>query len=127
MQSRHAPVCFRLARFGPDICGFETSVVHLVLNWKGKNLRRSPEISLGYDDRDSFTHIFTFHLKPDNTYSVFIDMKEKSSGELHAFWPFPNKTIDDPTDRKPEDWVETRRIVDPETWRFIMCFGRKHA
>ncbi|CAE7222502.1 crt, partial [Symbiodinium necroappetens] len=100
--------------FGPDICGFETSVVHLVLNWKGKNLRRSPEISLGYDDRDSFTHIFTFHLKPDNTYSVFIDMKEKSSGELHAFWPFPNKTIDDPTDRKPEDWVETRRIVDPD-------------
>ncbi|CAE7328064.1 crt [Symbiodinium sp. CCMP2456] len=100
--------------FGPDICGFETSVVHLVFNWKGKNLRRSPEISLGYDDRDSFTHIFTFHLKPDNTYSVFIDMKEKSSGELHAFWPFPNKTIDDPTDRKPEDWVETRRIVDPD-------------
>ena len=102
------------SRFGPDICGFETSVVHLIFNWKGRTLHRSPQIPLEYDDRDSFTHIFTLLLKPDNTYTVYIDMKEKSSGDLHEFWPFPSKTVDDPTDRKPDDWVESRRMADPE-------------
>ena len=91
-------------------------MVHLIFNWKGTNLHRNPEIPLQYDERDSFTRIFTLLLKPDNTYKVYINMKEKSSGDLHDFWSFPNKTIDDPTDQKPEDWVETRRIADPVSW-----------
>lgn len=100
--------------FGPDICGYDVSVIHLVFNWKGRNLHRTPEIPLEFEERDSKSHIYTLLLKPDNTYKVYIDLREKSSGSLHEFWDFPKITIDDPTDRKPEGWIEKRRIIDPE-------------
>ena len=100
--------------FGPDICGYDVSVIHLIFNWKGRLLHRNPEISLDFDERDSKSHIYTLLLSPDNTYKIYIDLREKSSGKLHDFWDFPKMTIDDPTDRKPKDWIEHRRIVDPE-------------
>ena len=108
--------------FGPDICGYDVSVIQLVFNYKGRNLHRNPEIMLDFDERDSKSHIYTLLLKPDNTYKVYVDLKEKSSGSLHEFWDYPNITIDDPTDQKPEGWVEKRRIIDPKvkkpvTWQ----------
>lgn len=100
--------------FGPDICGYDVSVIQLVFNWKGQNLHRNPEIALEFDDRDSKSHVYSLLLKTDNTYKVYMDLQEKSSGSLHEFWDFPNITIDDPTDQKPPNWIEKRRIVDPE-------------
>ena len=100
--------------FGPDICGYDVSVIHLIFNWKGRLLHRNPEISLDFDERDSKSHIYTLLLSPNNTYKIYIDLREKSSGKLHDFWDFPKMTMDDPTDRKPKDWIEHRRIVDPE-------------
>merc|ERR1712146_592407 len=56
----------------------------------------------------------TLHVKPDNTYAVYFDMEEKASGSLHDDWAFPKKQIDDPSDKKPSDWVDIKEIPDPE-------------
>lgn len=102
-------------RFGPDICGDEVSLIQLVFNWKGRNLHRSPEIGMDFEDRDARSHTYTLVLKPDNSYKVYVDLKEKSSGSLHDFWDYPKITMDDPSDEKPSDWVEQRRMVDPDS------------
>jgi calreticulin len=99
--------------FGPDICGYDIARIHTIFTWKDKNLLRNEDIKLDYDDKNAFTHIYTLVVKPDNTYKVFLDLKEKSSGSLHEFWDFPNKTSDDPADKKPADWVDVKKIDDP--------------
>lgn len=99
--------------FGPDICGYDVARIHLIFNWKGKNLLRSPDIALEYDDKNEYSHLYTLVMKPDNTYKVYFDLKEKASGNLHDNWDFPNRTHDDPKDAKPADWVETKKIDDP--------------
>merc|ERR1739847_76968 len=38
----------------------------------------------------------------------------KSTGSLHDDWKFPAKTLDDPSDSKPSDWVDEAMIDDPE-------------
>lgn len=99
--------------FGPDICGYDVARIHMILTWQGKNLLRKPDIGLDYDDKNEYTHLYTMVLKPDNTYAVYFDLKEKASGSLHDHWDFPNKTRDDPEDKKPADWVDVKRIDDP--------------
>lgn len=99
--------------FGPDICGYDISRIHLIFNHKGENLLRNEDIKLEYGDKDAHTHLYTLVVKPDNTYKVYLDLKEKSSGSLHDHWNFPNKTSDDPADKKPADWVEVKKINDP--------------
>merc|ERR1711920_358527 len=86
---------------------------HTIFTWGEKNLLRNPDIKLEYDDKNEYTHIYTLHVKPDNTYKVYFGLKEKSSGSLHEFWDFPNKTADDATDKKPADWVDVKKIDDP--------------
>merc|ERR1711948_50589 len=66
-----------------------------------------------YDDKNEHSHLYTLVVKPDNTYQVYLDLKQKSSGSLHEHWDFPNKTHDDPADKKPQDWVDEKRIDDP--------------
>jgi len=99
--------------FGPDLCGYDISRIHLIFNFKGENLLRNQDIKMEYDDKNDYTHIYTLVVKPDNTYKVYFDLKEKSSGSLHEHWNFPNKTSDDPTDKKPADWVDVKKIDDP--------------
>lgn len=101
--------------FGPDICGYSTSKVHAIFNYNGKNLDKKDEIKLSYSDKDSFTHFYTLIVRPDNTYEVLIDGKERASGKLEDDWDFlPPKEIDDPEDKKPADWVDEAEIDDPE-------------
>merc|ERR1719316_392199 len=100
--------------FGPDICGYDISRIHAILTFKGENLLRNDDIKLEYDEKNAFTHLYTLVVKPDNTYKVYFDLKEKVSGSLHDHWNFPNKTSDDPTDKKPADWVDESKIRDPE-------------
>merc|ERR1712146_380777 len=52
-------------------------------------------------------------VKPDNTYVVQIDGKEKASGSLEEDWKFLEpKQIKDPEKSKPSDWVDEKRIPD---------------
>jgi len=98
--------------FGPDICGTSTKRVHVIFNYKGKNLLTKKTIPC---ETDQLTHVYTLVVKPDNTYEVLIDNEKKESGNLADDWDFllPKK-IKDPDVSKPTDWVDEAKIDDPE-------------
>jgi len=53
-------------------------------------------------------------LHPDQTYEVRIDGEKKESGSLTDDWDFlAPKTIKDPSQSKPADWVDAAEIDDP--------------
>jgi hypothetical protein len=63
------------------------------------------------------------HRSPDNTFEVFVNGESSSKGSLlEDFEPpvNPSKEIDDPEDKKPEDWVEQAKIADPSAKK--VCF-----
>ncbi|MEW5304304.1 MAG: hypothetical protein WDW38_011056 [Sanguina aurantia] len=98
--------------FGPDICGFSSKKVHVILTHDGKNHLIKKDIKA---ETDQLTHVYTLVLKPDNTYQVLIDLKEVASGSLFEDWDIlAPKTIKDPKASKPEEWDETEMIADPE-------------
>lgn len=54
---------------------------------------------------------------PNNTYDVLFNGESYNLGNfLEDFTPAvnPEAEIDDPEDSKPEDWVDTKRIADPD-------------
>lgn len=107
--------------FGPDKCG-STNKVHFI--WKFKNPvtgefvehhLKNPPTPVGTSDKKS--HVYTLTVRRDNTFEIFIDRESKSKGSLLTdFDPplVPAKDIDDPTDSKPENWVDEAKIADPE-------------
>jgi len=98
--------------FGPDICGPGTKKVHVIFQYKGKNLLVKKEIRCK-DDVD--THIYTLIVNPDNTYEVLIDNVSAQKGGLESDWDFlPVKEIKDPSKKKPSDWDEREKIPDPD-------------
>ena len=107
MHSHHAP---RI----PSPRSYDVSHIHLIFNHKGKNLLKTEKIPLEYSDKNEYTHLYTAHIKPDGTYEVFFDLESKAKGNLIDDWDFPKKTIDDPKDSKPSDWVDETEIDDPE-------------
>jgi len=98
--------------FGPDICGYSTKKVHVIFNYKGKNLLTKKSISCKDDE---MSHVYTLVVKPDNSYEVYIDLEKKESGTLEDDWDFlPPKKIKDPAASKPADWDDKEKIDDPE-------------
>ncbi|XP_023408104.2 calreticulin isoform X3 [Loxodonta africana] len=96
---------------GPDICGPGTKKVHVIFNYKGKNVLINKDIRCKDDE---FTHLYTLIVRPDNTYEVKIDNSQVESGSLEDDWDFlPPKKIKDPSAAKPEDWDERAKIDDP--------------
>jgi len=97
--------------FGPDICG-STRRVHFILNNGGTNHLINKNIPC---ETDTFTHVYTAILHPDNTYSVLVDGAEREKGSLEEDWSILKpKKIDDPSVSKPSDWQDQKYIVDPE-------------
>jgi calreticulin len=99
--------------FGPDLCGYDVSRVHLIFNHDGENLLKDDEIKLDYSDKDEYTHLYTLILKPDGEYIVNLDGKEKAAGKVVDGWGFPKEQIKDPASSKPTDWVDVKKIPDP--------------
>ncbi len=99
--------------FGPDRCGYDVSRIHAIFNHEGKNLLKKDDIKLEYNDKDALTHLYTLIVHPDNTYEVLFDQTSKSKGSMIDGWAFEPKQIDDPTDKKPKDWVDEAKIPDP--------------
>jgi calreticulin len=98
--------------FGPDICGPGTKKVHVIFNYKGKNLLTKKDIRCKDDE---YTHVYTLIVTPDNKYEVKIDNEKVESGELEADWDFlAPKMIKDPDAKKPSDWDDKEYIDDPE-------------
>ena len=65
--------------FGPDMCSYEVSRIHLIFNKGGENLLKKDEIKLEYDDKNEYTHLYTLHLKPDNSAEVRRSKQTKAS------------------------------------------------
>lgn len=98
--------------FGPDICGPATKKVHVIFNYKGKNLLINKDIRCKDDE---LTHLYRLHVKPDNTYQVLIDGEVVEKGDLEVDWEFlPPKKIKDPEAKKPADWEDNEKIDDPD-------------
>ncbi|XP_023922708.2 calreticulin isoform X1 [Quercus suber] len=98
--------------FGPDICGYSTKKVHAILNYNETNHLIKKDVPC---ETDQLTHVYTFILKPDATYTILIDNVEKQSGSLYSDWDLlPAKKIKDPEAKKPEDWDDKEYIPDPE-------------
>lgn len=101
--------------FGPDMCGYDVSRVHAIFtNAEGKNLLKSDEVKLEYADKNEFTHLYTLHVKSDGTYEILFDNQVKSSGKIVDHWDFEKPEVDDPSDKKPSDWVDEEMMDDPE-------------
>lgn len=60
--------------------------------------------------------MYTLAVRPDNSFEIFIDLVSVGKGNLlEDMEPpvNPPKTIPDPEDKKPEDWVDQEKIDDP--------------
>jgi len=100
--------------FGPDICGPSNKKTHAIFNYppKGDNLLIKEELRT---ESDQLSHLYTLHVKQDNTFEVFIDNDSIRTGSLDEAWDFlVPKQIKDPTVSKPADWVDEKKIPDPE-------------
>ncbi|KAG6536130.1 hypothetical protein ZIOFF_001174 [Zingiber officinale] len=97
--------------FGPDICGYSTKKVHAIFTRDGKNHLIKKEVAC---ETDQLTHVYTFIIRPDATYSILIDNNEKQTGSLYSDWDIlPPKQIKDP-DAKKANWDDKEYIPDPE-------------
>ena len=105
--------------FGPDKCG-DTNKVHFIFRhknpvsgaWEEKHLKSPPK-----PKTDGKPHTYTLVVRPSNAFEILIDGASEASGSLlEDFEPAvnPPKEIDDPDDKKPEDWVDLAKIDDPE-------------
>ncbi|CBI36944.3 hypothetical protein VitviT2T_009602 [Vitis vinifera] len=98
--------------FGPDICGYSTKKVHAIFSYQGSNHLIKKDVPC---ETDQLTHVYTFVLRPDATYSILIDNVEKQSGSLYSDWDIlPPKQIKDAKAKKPEAWDDKEYIPDPE-------------
>lgn len=98
--------------FGPDICGYDTKKTHVIINYKNDNKLVKKDIKC---ETDQLSHLYTLAIFPNNTYEVYIDLKRVENGSLYEDWDFlPAKTIKDPNDKKPADWVDDPKMPDPE-------------
>eukprot|EP00567_Pseudictyota_dubia_P007534 CAMPEP_0197443160 /NCGR_PEP_ID=MMETSP1175-20131217/8983_1 /TAXON_ID=1003142 /ORGANISM="Triceratium dubium, Strain CCMP147" /LENGTH=401 /DNA_ID=CAMNT_0042973757 /DNA_START=56 /DNA_END=1261 /DNA_ORIENTATION=+ len=100
--------------FGPDKCGSSNKKTHVILHSdkKDDNLLIKKEVS---GEFDTLSHLYTLVVRPDNTFEVFVDNKSVRSGKLEDEFDFlPPKTIKDPDQSKPSDWVDEAEIDDPE-------------
>lgn len=67
--------------------------------------------------KDGKPHLYTLMVHPDNTFDVSVDYKVVNKGTLlDDFSPpvNPPSEIDDPDDRKSDDWDEREKIADPD-------------
>ncbi|VEL26674.1 unnamed protein product, partial [Protopolystoma xenopodis] len=116
--------------FGPDKCGLEHKI-HFIFRHKNPQSgkyeeKHAKKVSQDLDKyfSDKKSHLYTLVVRSDNTFEVYIDQSLVNSGSLLTdFTPAvnPEKEINDPSDRKPDDWDERSKIVDenaikPDEW-----------
>jgi calreticulin len=110
--------------FGPDVCG-TTRKTHVIFNYppKDENLLVKDEVRC---ETDQLSHLYTLHVKSDNTYEVFIDGKSIRTGKLEEDWDFlPPRKIRDPAKSKPADWVSRTDKITKRCSDVSRCAGRR--
>ncbi|XP_050532586.1 calnexin-like [Daktulosphaira vitifoliae] len=117
--------------FGPDKCG-PTSKVHFIIrhkNPKNNTITEKHCLKLKTEETiftDHQPHLFTLVIKPDNSYSFYLNQELQYEGDLLSDEDFdpsinPPKEIVDVNDVKPKDWDERAKIPDesavkPDDW-----------
>ncbi|PQQ17007.1 calreticulin-3 [Prunus yedoensis var. nudiflora] len=97
--------------FGPDLCGTQTKKLHVILSYQGQNYPLKKDLEC---ETDKLTHFYTFILRPDATYSVLVDNRERDSGSMYTDWELlPPRKIKDVNAKKPADWDDREFIIDP--------------
>ncbi|KAI4996408.1 hypothetical protein ZWY2020_051193, partial [Hordeum vulgare] len=115
--------------FGPDICGTQTKKLHLILSYQGQNYPIKKDLQC---ETDRLTHVYTFILRPNASYSLLVDNREREFGSMYTDWDIlpprkikdvgAKKYIEDPDAVKPEGYDSIpREIPDPkdkkpDTW-----------
>ncbi|KAG9065366.1 hypothetical protein KI688_002691 [Linnemannia hyalina] len=97
--------------FGPDVCGPDNRV-HIILNYKGKNLLSKKQYPV---PKDSKTHFYRLTVHPDQKFSLIIDGEvSEDHVEIEKNWDiYAPRTIPNPAETKPADWVDAKQIEDP--------------
>jgi len=98
---------------GPISAATAQKKVHVIFHYPPKkdNLLIKKEITA---ETDQLTHVYTLIVRPDQTYEVRVDGEKKQSGSLVEDWDFLlPKTIKDPSQSKPSDWVDEATTDDP--------------
>ncbi|ONK57853.1 uncharacterized protein A4U43_C09F4880 [Asparagus officinalis] len=99
--------------FGPDLCGTQTKKLHAIVSYQGQNYPIKKELQC---ENDKLTHFYTFILRPDASYSVLVDNRERESGSMYTDWDIlPPRKIKDVDAKKPKDWDEREYIDDPDS------------
>ncbi|KAJ9139115.1 Calreticulin family protein [Pleurostoma richardsiae] len=105
--------------FGPDKCG-HTNKVHFIFNHKNPKTGEYEEKHLTAPPTARIvktTELYTLIVHPNNTFVIQQNGDQVKTGSLlEDFSPAvnPEKEIDDPKDKKPDDWVDEARIADPD-------------
>lgn len=107
--------------FGPDKCG-STNKVHFIIRRKNPNTGEYEEKHLKNPAParlSKVSNLYTLIIKENQDFDVRINGKSVRSGNLHeegAMFPSvnPPAEIEDVDDEKPEDWVDSVTIPDPE-------------
>jgi len=98
--------------FGPDVCGSQKNI-HLIFNHNGINMQRREKIP--YSVNKDFA-MYGLTLFSDDSYSVTVDNKEVSKGFIKNDYPVPSEYIEDVTDKKPSDWIDSKMMDDPSDY-----------
>ncbi|KAI4980051.1 hypothetical protein ZWY2020_016804 [Hordeum vulgare] len=66
------------------------------------------------------THVYTFILRPDASYSLLVDNRERESGSMYTDWDIlPPRKIKDPKDWDDREYIEDPDAVKPEGYDSI--------
>lgn len=116
--------------FGPDKCGNDHKL-HFIIRHKNpksgefeEKHAKKPTAEMDKYFSDKKTHLYTLVINADNTWEIYVDQKLINSGGLLTDLepPInPPEEVDDPNDKKPDDWDERAKIVDekatkPDDW-----------
>jgi calnexin len=108
--------------FGPDRCGGSVKV-HCIVRYRDSRTGKYEERHLQdppVPKTDALTHLYTLIVRADKSVEILIDGESVRHADLlKDFQPLDPKPrfLDDPTDRKPEDWVDIEEIDDPDARR----------
>ncbi|KAI5078620.1 hypothetical protein GOP47_0006291 [Adiantum capillus-veneris] len=98
--------------FGPDLCGTDTKKLHAILSYNGQTYpnKKDPKC-----ETDHLTHVYTFIIRPDASYTILVDNKEREAGSLYTDWDMlPPRKIKNVHAKKPADWDDEKEyIFDP--------------
>ncbi|OWA53125.1 Calnexin [Hypsibius exemplaris] len=117
--------------FGPDKCGKEAHLRFIFQHkhpktgvFQEKHWKEPSSLKIEELVSSKRTHLYTLVINTDSSFHIYVDQKEVGTGSLlKDFNPPVNPVaeIEDPEDKKPQEWDERKTIADPfaqkpESW-----------